>query len=500
MKKTLFIFLSSLCINAALSQFVNFNKEGQPIVRFSTTGDAIDAHDGEITYFNGTYYLYGTSYDCGFEWGNKDAPFCGFKVYASKDLKTWDYKGYLFDAQTKQWQCRCNGKTYGCFRPHVIFNKKTKRYVLWVNVYDNRVGYRVFTASKPTGPFKEVKEPHLAVNSDMPTAGLNNGDHDLFVDDDGTAYLAYTDWRKKGAIVIEKLSDDYLTGTGQYVDSVTNGATEAPAMFKREGRYYILYSDPNCGYCGGTGTSYKTASSPLGPWSQPVKITNNSCGGQPSFVSVIKYNAKTIYVYGSDLWNNGAKNEALANYFWTPLEFNANGKIQAIDCSNKVMKGGVIKLADNVIDSVQFTAKGDITGNTRYLQVWQSPMSGNLKEVSMTIFRSGYPDGELVFEVFKINAKDYPIGLPLFSKKVASSSIGWSPNQLKIYPGLDVKKNERLAFILRSESTPLSGRYGGVFGQSPNYGNNRAYISKDRGSTYVLDSGRILKYTVDLEN
>jgi hypothetical protein len=127
-------------------------------------------------------------------------------------------------------------------------------------------------------------------------------------------------------------------------------------------------------------------------------------------------------------------------------------------------------------------------------------MSGNLKEVSMTIFRSGYPDGELVFEVIKISAKDYPIGLPLFSKKVASSSIGWSPNQLKIYPGLDVKKNERLAFILRSESTPLSGRYGGVFGQSPNYGNNRAYISKDRGSTYVLDSGRILKYTVDLEN
>ena len=500
MKKILFALLSCLCVNIVLSQFINFNKEGKPIVRLSSSGNALDAHDGEIAYFNGTYYLYGTSYDCGFEWGNKAAPFCGFKVYASKDLKTWDYKGYLFDATTRQWQCRCDGKTYGCFRPHVIFNKKTKRYVLWVNVYDNRVGYRVFTASKPTGPFMEVQEPHLAVNSDMPVAGLNNGDHDLFVDDDGTAYLAYTDWRKKGAIVIEKLSDDYLTGTGEYADSVTSGATEAPALFKRKGKYYVLYSDPNCGYCGGTGTSYKTASSPLGPWSQPVKITNNSCGGQPSFVSVMKYDSKTIYVYGSDLWNNGAKNEALANYFWTPLLFNEKGEIQAIDCSNKVVKDGLIKPAANIVNSRQFTAKGDITGKTRYLQVWQSSMPGKLKEVSMTIFRSGYPDSELVIEIYKINANDYPIGQPLFSKRIASSDIGWSPNQIKIYPGLKVKKNERLAFILKSTSTAASGRYGFLYGQLPNDRNNQAYISRDGGNTYVVDAGKILKYKVELKN
>ncbi|MGN6178360.1 MAG: hypothetical protein ACTHNW_04225, partial [Mucilaginibacter sp.] len=62
-------------------------------MKFSQLGDAIDAHDGEIAYFNGTYYLYGTSYGCGFEWGHKDAPFCGFKVYTSKDLINWTDKG-----------------------------------------------------------------------------------------------------------------------------------------------------------------------------------------------------------------------------------------------------------------------------------------------------------------------------------------------------------------------------------------------------------------------
>jgi beta-xylosidase len=132
-------------------------------------------------------------------------------------MVNWRDEGFLFDAKTPVWQSRCDGKTYGCFRPHVVYNAKTKLYVLWINVYDNVVGYRVFTSKTPIGPFNEVAEPHLAVNSDMPAAGLNNGDHDTFIDDDGTAYLAYTDWRTKGTIVIEKLSADYLTGTGEVV-------------------------------------------------------------------------------------------------------------------------------------------------------------------------------------------------------------------------------------------------------------------------------------------
>jgi len=188
----------------------NFNSSGEQIVRFDNMGDAIDAHDGEIAEFNGVYYLYGTSYDCGFEWGRKDAPFCGFKVYSSSDMVHWTDKGFLFDASTQLWQTRCNGNTYGCFRPHVIYNRKTKLYVLWINVYDNRIGFRVSTSAAPTGPFKEVAEPSLAVNKNSAVAGLNNGDHDTFVDDDGKGYIAYTDWRTTGTIVIEELSADYL--------------------------------------------------------------------------------------------------------------------------------------------------------------------------------------------------------------------------------------------------------------------------------------------------
>ena len=106
------------------STLVNFNSKGLQVTRFDAMAAAIDAHDGEIALFEGIYYLYGTSYDCGYEWGNKSAPFCGFKSYSSKDLVNWSDRGFLFDAQTNIWQTRCNGKTYGCYRPHVIFNKK----------------------------------------------------------------------------------------------------------------------------------------------------------------------------------------------------------------------------------------------------------------------------------------------------------------------------------------------------------------------------------------
>ncbi len=236
---------------------------GGPTIRFDTAGNAIDAHDGQIQHFGNRYYLYGTSYGCGFEWQTPGSPFCGFRVYSSPDLVHWTDRGALFDAATPAWQARCDGSTYGCYRPHVVRDAATGKYVLWINTYDVAVGYHVFTADSPSGPFVEQAVPHLGVNDDI-APGVNNGDHDVFVDSDGTAYLAFTDWQAGGEIVIERLTADYLTGTGEFVRTGTR-STEAPSLFRRGHTYYLTYSDPNCGYCT-TGTSYLTASSPLGPW------------------------------------------------------------------------------------------------------------------------------------------------------------------------------------------------------------------------------------------
>lgn len=491
MKKILLSLIGCILFTISFAQFINFTKEDKQAVRLDNLGNAVDAHDGMLAYFNGTYYLYGTSYNCGFEWQNKNAAFCGFKVYSSKDLKNWKDEGFLFNAETDTWQCRCNGNTYGCFRPHVVYNKKTGQYVLWINSYDNSPGFHVFTSSNPVGPFKEAAEPKLVVNDGVP-AGLNNGDHDVFVDDDGAAYLALTDWRAGGAIAIEKLTDDYLTGTGDCVRSVTDRATEAPGLFKRKGVYYMLYSDPNCGYCGGTGTSYKTAPSPLGPWSNAKKISDNSCGGQPSFAVALPYKSDTLYIYGSDLWNNSARNEALANYFWTPLSFDEQGDIMPIDCSNKTID----QSAKSTSNEKYYSLKQDISKGTKRAQSFTAKKKGTLNKIEIPLFKNNHPNANLVFELYKANGNFLPQGASLYKKEIDSNLLGWSARNLVVYPKIRVKKNENYVFVLRSDAT--QGCYGFLYNFSEAGFDEKESVSKDEGSTYIKEAHYKLKYQLSI--
>jgi hypothetical protein len=236
---------------------VNGDARGAAI-RFDTSGDAIDAHDGEIKRFGNRYYLYGTSYGCGYVRLERPAtPWCGYRVYSSPDLAHWTDEGPLFDATTSYWQSRCDSGTLSCYRPHVAYNAATRRYVLWMNSYDVANGYHVLTSTSPTGPFTEVALPQLAYP--------RGGDMDLFVDDDGTGYIAYTLTGAGYDEAVERLDPTYTTGTGD-VTRLGLRNTEAPSLFSRHGTYYLTLSDPNCAYCDGTGASYLTAPTPLGPW------------------------------------------------------------------------------------------------------------------------------------------------------------------------------------------------------------------------------------------
>lgn len=253
----------------------NFSPDGQQAMRFDTDGNAIDAHDGEIAHFGGTYYLYGTSYDCGYLFGTPASPFCGFKVYSSHDLVHWTYRGYLFDATTAAWQQQCRG---GCFRPHVLLSKATGKFVVWFTVAQTSAdpaGYMIMTSSSPTGPFSDPVQPKLAVEG---TTG-HHGDVDLYVAPDGTGYVVYTAWSLNADLIVEKLAPDFLTGTGDYADLQLT-SVEAPAMFYHDGLYYVTYSSPNCAYCTGTGTGYSSAPSPLGPWTAHTTSTWTVADGQ----------------------------------------------------------------------------------------------------------------------------------------------------------------------------------------------------------------------------
>jgi hypothetical protein len=237
---------------ATASTLVNFNGSGQQIVRFDTNGNAIDAHDGQLARFGDTYYLYGTSYNCGYRW-TINSSFCGFKVYSSPDLVHWTDRGFV----VQPYQCA------DCFRPHVIYDPVTREYVLWTNDSSTAPGdFRVYTSRSPTGPFTQQAFPTLAYSD----CGWDFG---LYQDPvTGRGYMVDTDC-PDGAdgLVVQQLTPDDLTSDGQYTVIHMPGPVESPAMFYRNGTYYITMSDPTCGYCTATGTGYLTAHGPLGPWS-----------------------------------------------------------------------------------------------------------------------------------------------------------------------------------------------------------------------------------------
>jgi beta-xylosidase len=80
-------------------------------------------------------------------------------------------------------------------------------------------------------------------------------DMTLFVDDDGKAYHIYAS-EYNSTLQIAELTDDYLGHSGKFARAFIARWMEAPAVFKRDGKYYFIGSGctgwlPNAAQRGG---------------------------------------------------------------------------------------------------------------------------------------------------------------------------------------------------------------------------------------------------------
>jgi hypothetical protein len=230
--------------------------------RRDVTGTIIDAHDGCLQLFGSRFYLYGTAY------GTNDgySPSNRFRVYSSPDLEQWTLVSELFKEQPA-------GIYY---RPYVVFNPKTRKFVLWYNWYprqwDGQTGVAI--SDTPFGPF-------TVVNSNVRLSCSHAGDGSLFVDDDGTGYYIYTAIDKGYAVRVERLTPDYLGSTGETSDSLVLGG-EAPLLFRRKNLYYALCG-PRCNFCPeGSEVLVYISTSPLGPFGRAPDINRRPESGGPT--------------------------------------------------------------------------------------------------------------------------------------------------------------------------------------------------------------------------
>ncbi|MEI9962225.1 MAG: family 43 glycosylhydrolase [Limisphaerales bacterium] len=217
-------------------------------LRRDVAGEVVDAHDGCLQFFEGRYYLYGTAYGKSDGYGNTNR----YRVYSSPDLESWTLEGELLKE-------RPDGVYY---RPYVVFNPKTRKYVLWYNWYpklwNGQVG--VATSDTPVGPFTIVN-PKVSLSQ----TNSYSGDGSLFVDDDGTGYFIHTAIDEGYAVRVARLTPDYMGLTGETSNILAKGA-EAPLLFRRNNLYYALCGNL-CAFCPeGSGGQVFIANSPLGPY------------------------------------------------------------------------------------------------------------------------------------------------------------------------------------------------------------------------------------------
>jgi len=280
-----------------------------------TDGKPIQAHGGGMLYEDGVYYWFGENKD-GETYGNHRIDVIGVNCYSSRDLVQWKNEGLVLKAVPDDPVHDLHPGNVA-ERPKVIYNRTTKKYVMWLHIDSRnyaaaRAGVAV--SDRVTGPYEYL-------GSTRPN-GSDSRDMTLFQDEDGKAYLIHSsDWNS--VTIISELDESYLVFTGKcsrhFDHGQKNTGRESAAVFKTEGRYYIITS-------GTTGWSpnaaeYAVAESIHGPW----RIMGNPCAGENSDTTFFSQNTYVFplagkagaFIFMADRWNRHDLRDS--RYVWLPL-------------------------------------------------------------------------------------------------------------------------------------------------------------------------------------
>ena len=169
--------------------------------------------DPYIMKHNGMYYLYPST------WDNR----LGMRVWSSKDMVNWEFEDTV----------AIDSGIRGAYAPEV--NYWNGKFYMYTSPGGST--HRVLTSDSPTGPFT------LQPNPILPNSG-HIIDGSVYVDDDNAATKYFL---HSGGNSIEYgiLAQDFLSATGKHRignATVTGKWTEGPAVFKRNGKYYMTYT------------------------------------------------------------------------------------------------------------------------------------------------------------------------------------------------------------------------------------------------------------------
>jgi len=269
---------------------------------YDTNGNRIEAHSAGLLQVGNTFYWYGETKKV------NDLSQHGVNCYSSTDLYNWKFEGQVLAQQDIKGVSAAG--PYIVERPKVIYNAKTKNYVLWFHLDTASYSLRnagIALSTTPTGHFSFVKG--------FQPDGHGALDQTVYLDDDGAAYhIRSVDNQYLG---ISKLTDDFLNTTGGII-SRTQDAREGPAVFKYNGIYYLVTSHlsgwaPNAMDMFSGGKALHGAT-----WTSLGNPTNDATSFNSQSTDVWIY--KNTIIYLGDRWNDSGPGGLLnATYIWLPI-------------------------------------------------------------------------------------------------------------------------------------------------------------------------------------
>nr|WP_314683188.1 glycoside hydrolase family 43 protein [uncultured Prevotella sp.] len=362
MKKTLLLLMLMMSLLTAHAQAPMKGGEWK-----DSAGKHINAHGGNIIRYKGIYYWYGESRSA----DGKPYSSLGVSCYTSKDLTNWTNRGLVLPVSNEA-DSDIEG---GCIieRPKVLYNKQTRKFVMWFHLELKGRGYgaaraAVAVSDTPLGPFRFVRSGRVNAGiypigfSKTDTTDLRQRLHEpeykawwtpawykqiergmffmrdleggqmsrdmtIFVDDDSKAYHIYSS-EDNLTLHIAQLTDDYIQHNGTFVRVAAGGQNEAPTIFKKDDIYWMITSGCT-GWAPNAARMFR-AKNIFGPWEQlpnPCRGdgAEKTFGAQGTYIYKIETTAarkffdNAEYVFMADIWN--PKQLSDSRHLWLPIRF-----------------------------------------------------------------------------------------------------------------------------------------------------------------------------------
>jgi len=226
--------------------------------------------------------------------GNPDLP--KLSVYTSKTLASgsWEFKGLLHNNTAGAGGDWANNATKWPWAPHgawyspsAVFSEARSKFIIYWSASQREC------CTAQWGIAQSEDGIHFDLVTMTGTASIDTSldGSSLFLDDDGVGYVAYDAMQgpppmQGHMVAIDRLSPDLLSSSGERIVLMPDVFVEGTMLFKRQGRYYLVYGSCCCACREGSGAVVLSATNISGPWVRQSRDTNCRldvpvCAGMP---------------------------------------------------------------------------------------------------------------------------------------------------------------------------------------------------------------------------